>query len=108
VRETSSGWGIIGEDATLTIILLSDTGFRKLDTWSFDRNRGEPINRISWRDAFDREHTVQVALLSFQQPKVSCDISDQGIQIHIESQVYLFRKYKERLHLEFQRVEHAS
>ncbi len=90
VEETHAGWCIQGEKVDLKVHLLSDTGFRRLDTWTHARNRGEPINCISWRDAYDREHTVQVALLSFQEPDVTCDIDAQGIRLVLDDEVFRF------------------
>jgi hypothetical protein len=105
VQETPTGWCIQGESNLLHVKLLSDTGFRRYDTWTFDRNRDEPINRLSWRDAYDREHTVQVTLLSFQEPQVSCEITSQEIYITVNAYNFAFRLQQGRLQLDMDAMQ---
>lgn len=90
VTETEAGWRLAGEGATLDVQLLSDTGFRRMETWTHSRNRGAPIRRLSWRDAYDREHTVQVTLLTFGAPDVACEIDEAGIRLVLDGAPHAF------------------
>ena len=90
VTETEAGWRLAGDGATLDVQLLSDTGFRRMDTWTHSRNRGAPIQRLSWRDAYDREHTVQATLLTFGAPEVACEIGETGIRLVLDGTRYAF------------------
>lgn len=90
VERTEAGWRLRGTRRDLNVLLLSDTGFHRVDTWTHDRNRGGPLHRISWRDAYDREHTVQVTLLTFQEPAVTCEIDAQGVRLALAGRRFVF------------------
>lgn len=97
VEETGAGWRLQGKALALNVHLLSDTGFRREETWTHRRNRGDPIHRISWRDAYDREHTVQVTLLTFGAPEVACEIDAVGVRVMLDGRTFAFDKVGERL-----------
>ncbi|MGC9346999.1 MAG: hypothetical protein ACP5JG_02575 [Anaerolineae bacterium] len=97
---TSDGWRIAGEHATLQVRVLSESGFHRTDNWTHRRNRGQPIHRISWRDAHDRDHSVHVALLTFGDPKVDCTIDGSGVRLTVDAKHYDFSYKNKALVLE--------
>jgi hypothetical protein len=88
---TGDGWRIPGEKATLRVRVLSESGFHRTDSWTHRRNRGDPIHRMSWRDAHDRDHSVHVALLTFGDPDVDWTVDDAGVRLTLDGTRYAFR-----------------
>ncbi len=77
-RITETGFAIDGPTQTLNVRFLSDIGGLKIVPWEF---KGFVNNRLQYEDLWYRVHSVQVTLLSFGEPEVRYERTDDALAV---------------------------
>ncbi len=93
---TENGFRISGPTNTLRVVFLSDVANLKITEWEFD----EPLNMLSWSDAYYRVHTVQPILLTFGDPDFTHELDEGGFALTLGGRRFAFRTRDGRLTFE--------
>lgn len=87
------GWKIHGPNETCEIHLLFDFGLLTEEQWNFNG----PITKLIYKDLYDRVHSVQPVLFSFNDAPYSYKSDANGFSLEIEGKVYEFVFEKDEL-----------
>jgi len=74
VERSGKGWHIFGKYDTCRVDLLFDYGRINEEKWNF----GGPINRLSYKNLYDSNHSVQPVLFSFEDVPYSYETTPKG------------------------------
>lgn len=93
--KTEEGWCIEGRESRLRVIHLTESGFFRSWEWQPKKGR-DKIGTLSWKNAHDAVHTVQVTLLTFGDPEVAFHRSDEELEVALEGRTYRFTELNGR------------
>jgi hypothetical protein len=89
-RRTEKGWQINGPNHNCKVELLFDFGLLTEESWEFDG----PITKLVYKNFYDRIHSVQPILFSFDDTAYSYEMNKDGFILQIGEKTYEF-VYKE-------------
>jgi len=86
VERNGQGWDIYGDHDTCRVDLLFDFGRLSEEKWNFSG----PITRLVYRNMYDRNHSVQPVLFSFDDTPCSYSSTNNGFRLEIGGEVHEF------------------
>jgi len=81
-RITDEGFAIDGEAGTLRVVFGSDVGRKSVETW-YHKKGNDPIQCLSWRDAYYRIHSIQPIVLTTSDAAIKQRITDDGVEFAV-------------------------
>jgi hypothetical protein len=71
----------------LQLDLLFDFGQLELEKWNFDG----PITKLIYKNMYDRVHSIQPVLLSFEDTPYSYSLDSEGFRLEMDGKIYDFK-----------------
>jgi hypothetical protein len=87
VNRTDRGWQIQGPTQKFSVNLLFDFGQLLTEPWEF----GGPVTKLIYKDLYDRVHSIQPVLFSFEDTPFSYKLDADGFSLEIEGKTYDFK-----------------
>jgi len=87
VNRTDKGWLIQGPTQRCSVNLLFDFGQLTQEPWEFDG----PITKLIYKDFYDRIHSVQPVLFSFENTSYTYTLDPDGFKLEMGGEIYEFK-----------------
>lgn len=87
VNRTDKGWLIQGPTQRCSVNLLFDFGQLTQETWEFDG----PITKLTYKNFYDRVHSVQPVLFSFENTPYTYTLDTDGFKLEMSGEIYEFK-----------------
>jgi hypothetical protein len=87
VNRTDQGWQIQGPTQKCSVNLLFDFGQLLREPWEF----GGPVTKLIYKDLYDRVHSIQPVLFSFDDTPFSYAMNADGFSLEMGEKTYGFR-----------------
>jgi hypothetical protein len=87
VERSDKGWQIQGPTQKCSVDLLFDFGQLFEEPWKFDG----PITKLTYKNLYDRVHSIQPVLFSFENTPYSYTLDADGFKLEIGDKIHDFK-----------------